>query len=70
MPGRHRSRARMAVGWDEGDGPTVWLACPPRELHDLPLLAYGLLRRERGWRVRFFGAPAAATASGSRIFAR
>ncbi|MFK5633382.1 B12-binding domain-containing protein [Ornithinimicrobium sp. LYQ103] len=39
-----------------GDGPQVWLACPPRELHDLPLLAFGVLLRERGWRVRFFGA--------------
>lgn len=38
------------------DGPQVWLACPPRELHDLPLLALGVLLRERGWRVRFFGA--------------
>ncbi|WP_431473357.1 cobalamin B12-binding domain-containing protein [Ornithinimicrobium sp. W1665] len=47
---------RMSAGWDGGDGPQAWLACPPRELHDLPLLAYGLLLRERGWRVRFFGA--------------
>lgn len=47
---------RMADGWGTGDGPQAWLACPPRELHDLPLLAYGLLLRERGWRVRFFGA--------------
>lgn len=47
---------RMADGWVTGDGPQAWLACPPRELHDLPLLAYGLLLRERGWRVRFFGA--------------
>ena len=39
-----------------GDGPQVWLACPPRELHDLPLLAFGVLLRERRWRVRFFGA--------------
>ena len=47
---------RMADGWGTGDGPQAWLACPPGELHDLPLLAYGLLLRERGWRVRFFGA--------------
>ena len=37
-------------------GPQVWLACPPRELHDLPLLALGLLLWDQGWQVRFFGA--------------
>jgi methanogenic corrinoid protein MtbC1 len=37
-------------------GPQVWLACPPRELHDLPLLALGLLLWNQGWQVRFFGA--------------
>lgn len=39
-----------------GDGPQAWLACPPRELHDLPLLALGLLLWEQGWQIRFFGA--------------
>ena len=34
----------------------VWLACPPRELHDLPLLAMALLLWDQGWQVRFFGA--------------
>lgn len=38
------------------DGPQAWLACPPRELHDLPLLALGLLLWEQGWEIRFFGA--------------
>lgn len=38
------------------DGPHAWLACPPRELHDLPLAAFALLLQERGWYVRFFGA--------------
>lgn len=38
------------------DGPQAWLACPPRELHDLPLLALGLLLWEQGWQIRFFGA--------------
>ncbi|WP_162802805.1 cobalamin B12-binding domain-containing protein [Ornithinimicrobium avium] len=37
-------------------GPEVWLACPPRELHDLPLLALGLLLRDQGWQTRFYGA--------------
>lgn len=38
------------------DGPHAWLACPPRELHDLPLAAFALLLQDRGWYVRFFGA--------------
>jgi hypothetical protein len=38
------------------DGPQAWLACPPRELHDLPLAAFALLLQERGWQVRFYGA--------------
>lgn len=37
-------------------GAEAWLACPPRELHDLPLLALGLLLWEQGWQIRFFGA--------------
>ncbi|GAA1176418.1 hypothetical protein GCM10009584_17360 [Ornithinimicrobium humiphilum] len=37
-------------------GHQVWLACPPRELHDLPLLALALLLWEQGWEIRFFGA--------------
>jgi MerR family transcriptional regulator, light-induced transcriptional regulator len=37
-------------------GRQAWLACPPRELHDLPLLALGLLLRDQGWQIRFFGA--------------
>ena len=37
-------------------GPQAWLACPPRELHDLPLLAMALLLWDQGWQVRFFGA--------------
>jgi MerR family transcriptional regulator, light-induced transcriptional regulator len=37
-------------------GPQAWLACPPRELHDLPLLALGLLLWEQGWQTRFYGA--------------
>jgi MerR family transcriptional regulator, light-induced transcriptional regulator len=37
-------------------GRQVWLACPPRELHDLPLLALALLLWDQGWQIRFFGA--------------
>jgi len=52
-------RGRMlALGrnWGVGRGPLVVLACPPGELHDLGLIAFGLLLRERGWRVALLGA--------------
>jgi MerR family transcriptional regulator, light-induced transcriptional regulator len=52
-------RGRMhgwARGWGGGRGPAALLACPPGERHDLALLAFGLLLRERGWRVAFLGA--------------
>jgi hypothetical protein len=32
------------------------LACAPGELHDLPLLAFGLALRARGWRITYLGA--------------
>ncbi len=38
------------------DAPRLWLACPEKELHDLGLLAFGLVAAEDGWAVRFFGA--------------
>ena len=31
------------------------LACPPGELHDLGLIAFGLVLRERGWRIALLG---------------
>jgi methanogenic corrinoid protein MtbC1 len=52
-------RGRLTVlsrGWSRGEGPVVWLACPPGELHDLPLFAFGIVLHRRGWRIRFFGA--------------
>jgi methanogenic corrinoid protein MtbC1 len=52
-------RGRMlALGrnWGAGRGPLAVLACPPGELHDLGLIAFGLLLRERGWRVALLGA--------------
>jgi methanogenic corrinoid protein MtbC1 len=51
-------RARMlSVGrnWGAGSGPRVLLACPPGERHDLGLIAFGLVLRERGWRITFLG---------------
>jgi len=46
----------LARGWGSGDGPLALLACPAGEEHDLALAAFGLLLRERGWRVAFLGA--------------
>jgi len=56
----------VARGWDRGFGPRLVLACVPGELHDLPLVMFGLLARRRGWRITFLGAdtplPTAAAA--------
>lgn len=51
--GRLRTRAR---GWGDGDGPSALLACPPGEQHELGLLCFGLLLRDRGWSVAYLGA--------------
>lgn len=46
----------LARGWDVGLGPSVVLACPPGEAHDLGLIVFGIAMAERGWRVIFLGA--------------
>ncbi len=51
--GRLRALAR---GWGGGVGPRVVLACQPGERHDLGLLSFGLILRERGWRITYLGA--------------
>jgi MerR family transcriptional regulator, light-induced transcriptional regulator len=51
-------RGRMlALGrnWGAGRGPLAVLACPPGELHDLGLIAFGVVLRERGWRIALLG---------------
>lgn len=51
-------RGRMlALGrnWGAGSGPLAVLACPPAEQHDLGLIAFGLVLRERGWRIALLG---------------
>jgi DNA-binding transcriptional MerR regulator len=48
--------AGLARGWGTSDGPRAVLACAPGELHDLPLLIFGIILSRRGWRVDFFGA--------------
>ena len=46
----------LARGWGRGYGPQALLACAPGELHDLPLLAFGIVLHRNGWRVRYLGA--------------
>jgi MerR family transcriptional regulator, light-induced transcriptional regulator len=48
--------AGLARGWGDGTGPRAILACPPDELHDLPLLIFGIVLNRNGWRVDYFGA--------------
>ncbi len=45
----------LARGWDRGSGRRAVLACAPGELHDLPLIVFGLALRERGWRITYLG---------------
>lgn len=40
---------------DDPAAPVAVLACPPKELHDIPLLALGVLMAEAGWKVRYLG---------------
>ena len=46
----------LTQGWGRGYGPQALLACAPGELHDLPLLAFGIVLHRNGWRVRYLGA--------------
>jgi MerR family transcriptional regulator, light-induced transcriptional regulator len=45
----------LGRGWGEVSGPHALLACPPREQHDLGLIAFGLALRNRGWRITYLG---------------
>ena len=45
----------LARNWDRGSGPRAVLACAPGEMHDLPLIAFGLALAGRGWRVTYLG---------------
>ena len=46
----------LTRGWDAGDGPCVLAACPAGEAHDLGLLCFTVLLRERGHRIAYLGA--------------
>lgn len=59
----------LSRGWGAGSGPVAILACPSGERHDLALIAFGLLLRERGWRIVFLGqdTPAFTIAESSEL---
>ena len=59
----------LARSWGAGGGPLAVLACAPGEQHDLPLVAFGLALRGRGWRITFLGAdtPAASVADAAGV---
>jgi len=55
----HVIRGRLAgltQGWGRGHGPRAVLACPPEELHDMALLAFGIVLNRNGWRIEYLGA--------------
>lgn len=68
LRGRLMALARV---WDRGGGPRALLACAEGELHDLPLLAFGLVLREHGWRISYLGAdtPVASVVEAARTLA-
>jgi len=48
--------AGLAQGWGHGHGPRAILACVPGELHDIALLAFGIVLNRNGWRIEYLGA--------------
>ena len=48
--------AGLGRGWGHGRGPRALLACVPGELHDIALLAFGVVLGRNGWRIGYFGA--------------
>lgn len=45
----------LARGWADSAGPRAVLACAPGELHDLPLISFGLALAARGWSITYLG---------------
>ena len=45
----------LARGWGVGGGPSLLLACPPGEEHDLGLIMFGIAAWRRGWRITYLG---------------
>ncbi|MEP7204275.1 MAG: MerR family transcriptional regulator [Ilumatobacteraceae bacterium] len=48
--------ASLARGWGSGYGPRAILACPPGEMHDIPLMIFGIILHRSGWPVDYLGA--------------
>jgi DNA-binding transcriptional MerR regulator len=48
--------ASLGRGWGNGRGPRAVLACVPGELHDIALLAFGIVLNRNGWRIEYLGA--------------
>lgn len=48
--------AGLSRGWGHGHGPRAVLACVPGELHDIALLAFGIVLNRNGWRIDYLGA--------------
>jgi MerR family transcriptional regulator, light-induced transcriptional regulator len=48
--------AGLGRGWGHGHGPRAVLACLPGELHDIALLAFGVVLNRNGWRIEYLGA--------------
>ena len=48
--------AGLARGWGSGHGPQALLACPAGELHDMALMAFGIVLHRNGWRIGYLGA--------------
>jgi len=45
----------LARGWDHGRGRRAVLACLPGELHDIGLIAFGIVLHRLGWRILYLG---------------
>ncbi len=45
----------LARGWDRGRGRRAVLACVPGELHDIGLIAFGIVLHGQGWRILYLG---------------
>jgi len=48
--------AGLGRGWGHGHGPRALLACVPGELHDIALIAFGVVLHRHGWRIDYLGA--------------
>jgi MerR family transcriptional regulator, light-induced transcriptional regulator len=45
----------LARGWGTGRAPSLLLACPPGEEHDLGLIMFGIAAWRRSWRIIYLG---------------